>query len=158
LFEGAFNVAAPKGYCINPQTAMQTGDTAVILIGRCRDGSQATAALVTVTVGTAGSGAVMAAGGEQLAAFFTSDQGRATLARSGQTGDVTISRAAMAGTDFVMLLSDSSVGTYWRGITALRGRAVSVSAVGTETVEVSPDLGREILDATLASLRDANGT
>jgi hypothetical protein len=100
----------------------------------------------------------MAAGGEQLAAFFTSDQGRATLARSGQTGDVTISRAAMAGNDFVMLLSDSSVGTYWRGITALRGRAVSVSAVGTETVEVSPDLGREILDATLASLHDANGT
>lgn len=156
LFGGGFTVAAPNGYCIDPQTATQTGDTAVVLIGRCRDGSQAAAALVTVTVGSAGSGAVMAAGGQELAAFFTTDQGRATLARSGQTSDVTITRAVMAGPDFVMLLSDRSLGTYWRAVSAMRGRAVTVSAAGTDGVEVSPEKGRDILNATLAALHRAN--
>ncbi len=156
LFDGGFTVAAPNGYCIDPQTATQTGDTAVVLIGRCRDGSQAAAALVTVTVGSAGSGAVMAAGGPELAAFFTTDQGRATLARSGQTGDVTITKAVMAGPDFVMLLTDRRLGTYWRAVTALRGRAVTVSAAGTDGVDVSPEKGRDILNATLTALHKAN--
>ena len=156
LFGGSLIVAAPYGYCINPETATQTGDLAVVLIGRCRDGSQAAAALVTVTVGPPGSAAVLAAGGPELAAFFTSAQGRATLARSGKASDVTISRAVMAGDDFVMLLTDRSAGTYWRAITGLRGRIVTVSAAGTEAVTLTPESGRDVLNATLAALHSAN--
>lgn len=156
LFGGSLIVAAPYGYCINPETATQTGESAVVLIGRCRDGSQAAAALVTVTVGPSGSAAVMAAGGPELAAFFTSQQGRATLARSGEASDVTISRAVMAGGDFVMLLTDRSAGTYWRAITGLRGRVVTVSAAGTDAVTLTPEAGRDVLNATLAALHSAN--
>ena len=156
LFGGSLIVAAPYGYCINPETATQTGELAVVLIGRCRDGSQAAAALVTVTVGPPGSAAVLAAGGPELAAFFTSAQGRATLARSGKASDVTISRAVMAGEDFVMLLTDRSAGTYWRAITGLRGRVVTVSAAGTEAVTLTPESGRDVLNATLAALHNAN--
>ncbi len=156
LFGGSLIVAAPYGYCINPETATQTGDLAVVLIGRCRDGSQAAAALVTVTVGPPGSAGVLAAGGPELAAFFTSAQGRATLARSGKAADVTISRAVMAGGDFVMLLTDRSAGTYWRAITGLRGRVVTVSAAGTQDVTLTPESGRDVLNATLAALHSAN--
>lgn len=156
LFGGGLTVAAPNGYCIIPENATQTGDAAVVLIGRCRDGSQAAAALVTVTVGTPGSAAVMAAGGPELAAFFTSAQGRATLARSGKASDVKVSRAVMAGGDFVMLLTDRQAGTYWRGITGLNGRVVTVSAAGTAEVALSTEAGRDVLNATLLALHRAN--
>lgn len=156
LFDGSLTVAAPSGYCIDPQTATQTGESAVVLIGRCRATSKATAALVTVTVGVPGSAAVMAAGGETLAAFFTSADGRATLSRSGNPSDVTVNRAVMAGEDFLMLLSDQTVGTYWRAITGMRGRVLTVSAGGTVEVPLTPEASREILDATLAALHAAN--
>ena len=98
----------------------------------------------------------MAAGGETLAAFFTSADGRATLSRSGNPSDVTVNRAVMAGEDFLMLLSDQTVGTYWRAITGLRGRVLTVSAGGTVEVPLTPEASREILDATLAALHAAN--
>lgn len=156
LFNGGLTVAAPPGYCVNPETSTQTGNSAVVFIGRCRDGSQATAALVTVTVGPPGSASVLAAGGQELANFFTSEQGRATLSRSGVASDVTISRAVLAGLDFVMLLTDRGAGTYWRAITGLKGRIVTVSAIGTDDVPLTPDQGHDVLNATLLALHRAN--
>jgi hypothetical protein len=156
LFDGALKVAAPPGYCIDPETAVETGDSAVVLIGRCRDGSAITAALVTVTVGSPGSAGVLAAGNQALSDFFTSAQGRATLSRSGRAEDVTVSRAVAAEGDFLMLLTDRNAGTYWRAIIGLKGRVVTVSAAGTDEVKLNPESARKVLDATLAALRRAN--
>lgn len=156
LFAGAMTVAAPLGYCVSPETAQMTEETAVVLIGRCRDGSAADAALVTVSVGGAGSAAVLAAGGQALADFFVSSQGRATLARSGGAGDVSIVTAMMAGPDFLLLLNDRESGIYWRAVTGLRGRLVTVSVAGTAQVPLTPEKARAILDDTLAALHRAN--
>ena len=128
----------------------------MVLIGRCRDGSQADAALVTVTIGTPGSAAVLAAGGQQLSDFFTSPEGLATLARSGKAADVVVSEALMAEGDFLMLLTDDLAGTYWRAITGLNGRLVTVAAAGTQQVSLTPERARAILDASLLALHRAN--
>lgn len=156
LFGGAVTVAAPFGYCVNPASARIAEDSAVVLIGRCKDGSEADAALVTVSVGGPGSAAVLAAGGQGLADFFTSGPGRATLARSGRAGDVRILRAVTSGEDFLMLLADRSAGPYWRAVIGLRGRLVTVAAAGTEQVPLTAEKARRILDATLSALRAAN--
>ncbi len=156
LFDGAFRVAAPAGYCIDPQNVSQTESTAVVLIGRCRDGSASTAALVSVTIGEPGSGAVMAAGPEGLSAFFTSPEGLATLSRSGSASDVVVQKAVMAGPNFLLLLADRTSGTYWRAISGMKGRVITTSAIGTQDVTLTPEAGRAVLDATLVALRRAN--
>ena len=47
---GAITVAAPQGYCIDRKSARQQEDGAVVLIGRCSGGSQASPAVISVTV------------------------------------------------------------------------------------------------------------
>lgn len=153
---GQITVAAPFGYCISPETANLTDETAVVLIGRCLDGTKSDAALVTVSIGGNGSAAVLAVGGAALAAFFTSAPGRATLARSGRPGDVSVVKVSMSGEDFLLFLNDRISGTYWRAITGLSGRLVTVSVAGTAEVPLTPERARVILDSTLAAMRRAN--
>ncbi len=156
LFGGSVKVAAPPGYCVITDKATLTGASAVVLIGRCQDGARARAAVVTVTVGDPGSAAVLAAGGEALAAFFTSAPGRATLAPSGRASDVAVGKAVMAGDDFLMLLTDRTNGTYWRAITGLKGRLVTVTAMGSEEMPLAPENSRDLLNAALLALHRAN--
>lgn len=158
LFDGSVKVAAPPGYCVITDKATQTGASAVVLIGRCQDGAQAKAAVVTVTVGDPGSAAVLAAGGEALAAFFTSAPGRATLAPSGRASDVSVTKAVMAGDDFLMLLADRQNGSYWRAVTGLKGRLVTVSAMGTNEMPLAAENSRDLLNAALLALHRANPT
>lgn len=158
LFDGSVRVAAPPGYCVITDKATQTGAQAVVLIGRCQDGARAKAAVVTVTVGDPGSAAVLVAGGEALAAFFSSAPGRATLAPSGRASDVAVNKAAMAGSDFLMLLTDKTSGTYWRAITGLKGRLVTVTAMGTAEDPLAAENSRELLNAALLALHRANST
>ena len=156
LFDGSVQIAAPPGYCVITDKSTQTADSAVVLIGRCQDGALAKAAVVTVTVGAPGSAAVLAAGGDARAAFFTSPAGRATLAPSGRANDVAVSKAVMAGADFLILLTDRQNGSYWRAITALKGRLVTVSALGTDAAPLAPEDSRDLLNAALLALHRAN--
>jgi len=164
LLNGALTVAAPRGYCVDRAAIRQERDTAVVLIGRCRsDGSAQlqVPAVVTVSVGQGGSAGVMTAGGAALSAFFTSTEGRAVLARSGRAADVRVLQARGRADAFVMQLSDRQVGVYWRAVTGIGGRLVTVSAAGPDTsaeggVALSPQAGLALVDATLLALRAAN--
>ncbi len=156
VLDGAFAVAVPQGYCIDRSTIRESDDTAVVLMGRCSDASTALPAVLTLSVAQAGSAGVMADGGAALAAFFTSAQGRATLARSGRAQDVTVVTAKGAADAFVMRVQDRAVGDYWRAIVGLRGRLVTVSASGTGDAPLPPEEGRKLLDKALGALRAAN--
>lgn len=153
VLNGSLNVTGPKGYCADPATVTETEDSAVVFVGRCVAGNGVRPAVVTVTAGASGSGIAMASGGGSLAAFFASDAGRATLARSGQAEDVKIGTAIGAKGLFLMRIEDQAEGTYWRGMLALGGRLVSISANG-------PDLpapeGRALVEKTADALRKAN--
>lgn len=156
LLDGAVTAAAPAGYCIAPGAGRRGEDSAVVLMGRCRAGTEASPAIVTLSVGAAGSAGAMAAGGEALAGYFTSDPGRAALSRDGRAGDVAVLEAISAGDAFLLHVRDRAVGDYWRAILGLRGRLVTLSVAGPEGQPLEEATGRRLLDAAVAALRRAN--
>ena len=156
LFDGAMTLAAPPGYCIDAGAVQTAGDTVVAVLGRCAATSTVTPGLLTVSVGPAGSAGVMAAGGAALAAFFTSREGRRVLSRNGRAQDVQV-RQAIGGEDaFLMWLTDRAVGDYWRAVTGIGGRLVTLSATGPEGAPLSPEAGRNLVEAGVQALRRAN--
>lgn len=157
LLDGAVTAAAPAGYCIAPGAGQRQADSAVVIMGRCSAAGTAVPALLTLTVGQAGSAGAMAGGGEALAAYFTSVPGRTALSRSGRAGDVEVLSASGADGAFLLRVRDRMAGEYWRGLAGLRGRLVSVTAAGPEGVTLDPAQGRALVEAALLALRRANG-
>lgn len=156
VLNGALNVAVPGGYCVDRGASREKGDNAVVIMGRCADTASVPPALITVAVGQGGSAGVMTAGGQALAAFFTSPQGRATLSRDGRARDIRVVEAIGAGDALLLHLTDRGVGEYWRGIIGVKGRLVTVSATGTPGVPLAPAEGRKLIDRLLADLMAAN--
>lgn len=158
ILDGAVTAAAPAGYCISPGTGMRGDDSAVILMGRCSGGpaEKATPALITLSVGPAGSAGVMAGGGEALAAYFQSEAGLAALSREGRAEDVRVLSAAGTDTTFVLHVADNASGEYWRAFRGLRGRLATVSVTGPVEAPLTSDQSRLVLDATLSALDAAN--
>lgn len=153
---GAVTVAPPAGYCANPKVSTAGDDNAVVLIGRCTALSPVVPALLTASIGAAGSGTALDAGPVALTSFFTSDQGRAMLASSGNAKDAVVTASETEEGAVLLLIKDRSLGEYWRGILALRGRLVMVSATGVESSLLAPTDGRALLSQTMTSLRRAN--
>jgi hypothetical protein len=150
---GAVQVGLPRGYCIDRRAGRESGDTAVVVMGRCRDDLDAAPALLTTAIGPAGSAQVLAGGGQTLADYFTSEQGRAALSRSGRASAVEIVQAKMVGPAFVMRIRDGAVGEYWRGVEPVAGRLVTI------TVDLPADSdadGEALLNAALMAMRRAN--
>lgn len=153
---GALQVGVPPGYCIDRAASRETRDSAVVIMGRCADNVQAEPAVVTVAVGQPGTAGAMAAGGRALADFFTSRQGRATLARNGRADGVRVIEALSAGEAFLLHLDDAGAGDYWRAVLGVSGRLITVSVSGSPDQPLAPAAGRKVLDRTLIALRRAN--
>lgn len=150
---GAVQTGLPRGYCIDRRAGRESGDTAVVVMGRCRGDLDAPPALLTTAVGPAGSAQVLAGGGQTLADYFLSAQGRAALSRSGRASAVEIVQAKSVGPAFVMLVRDGAVGEYWRGVEPVAGRLVTI------TVDLPADStadGEALLEAALTAMRKAN--
>lgn len=156
VLNGAVHVAAPYGYCIDTQASQVAADTAVVLIGRCTAAGQVAAALVSVTIGKSASAGVMLAGPAVLGQYFASTPGRRALARDGKPGHVLVV-ATVADQDILFLhLVDLAAGDYWRAITGLHGRLVTVSASGAQGAPLTPDEGRRLVADTVRALKAAN--
>lgn len=153
---GALQIAAPSGYCIDKQSARQQADGAVFLMGRCNGASNVAAAVITATIGAAGSASVVADGGTALAAFFQMEAGRAALSRSGRAESVQIVQSANIDGAFALYIADQEVGDYWRAIVGISGRLVSLSVQGPSGSSLDPGRGRKLLGASLAAMRAAN--
>lgn len=143
----------PAGYCPEPGTLTQTDGAASVLLGRCDAASSAVPAVISVTFGRPGSAAAMAAGGAQMAAFFASDAGRSSLSRRGRASDVTVTSARSLGDLFLFRVDDRGEGVYWRGMTALAGRTVSIKVSGPDLAEAD---SRALVEDTVKALRRAN--
>lgn len=98
----------------------------------------------------------MGAGGAELAGYFTSRDGRAALSREGRAADVAVLEAVGSGEAFLLHVRDRAVGDYWRAVTGIRGRLVTVSASGPEGQALSEGEGRALVEAAVAALRRAN--
>lgn len=158
ILDGAVTAAAPSGYCISPGAGMRGDDSAVILMGRCSGDPSSTTlpAVITLSVGVAGSAGVLAGGGDTLASYFQSEAGRAALSREGNPQEVRILAAAGSDTTFVLHVADDAAGEYWRAFRGLRGRLATVSVTGSLETPLTSEQSRSLLDATLAALDTAN--
>jgi hypothetical protein len=150
---GAMQVGVPAGYCIDRAAGREDADTAIIVMGKCREGTDALPAVLTTAIGPAASAGVLAGGGKTLAAYFTSNAGRAALSRSGRASTVTIVQAKSVGTAFIMRIRDSSTGEYWRGVEPVAGRLVTITvdAPGADAAA-----GEALLTQSLAAMHRAN--
>ena len=146
-------VQGPAGYCPDPATMIQTDGAVAVLLGRCTDGVAGPPAVISVTFGRAGSAAVMASGGAAMSAFFASDAGRKSLSRRGRAADVAVTSARSLGDLFLFRVADRAEGTYWRGMTALNGRTVSIKVSGPDLDEAE---SRKLVESTAKALRRAN--
>jgi hypothetical protein len=156
LLDGAVTAAAPTGYCLAPRTGQRSGDSAVVIMGRCSASGTAAPAVLTLSIARAGSAGVLAGGGASLAQYFTSVEGRAALSRSGRASDVEVVSASDVDGAFVMQLRDLQAGETWRGVAGLRGRLVTVSVAGPAGDGLEDGQGRALVLAALAALRRAN--
>lgn len=156
VLQGAFTIAGPAGYCLDETASRESQNSGIFLMGRCDGRSAVTPALVTISVGQAGSAGVMSAGGAELAAFFTSPEGRATLSPSGNASKVRVVEAASAGDAFVMRLQEAGRPSYWRAVLGLRGRLVTISVKGATEEALPDETGREILNRTISALGRVN--
>ena len=156
VLNGAVTVAAPDGYCISTDQVQQSKDTAVVLIGRCLASGLVAPAVISVSVGPAGSGGVIVAGDAALASFFGGPDGLSLLARSGKAKDVALIETRAAPGALLIHLKDTSLGSYWRAVTALNGRLVTISATGTGGVALDEAASLGAVRQTLAVLQAAN--
>lgn len=154
---GAITVAAPKGYCIDKKASVARGSATVLLIGRCNTQGQVAAAVVTLTIGGPASAGVLVAGPQALGAFFASAAGRKVLARDGEADHVQILQTQSAGRGLLLHLNDQVAGEYWRAITAIKGRLVTISASGVEGAPLTPAQARVLVMDTMALLDQRNG-
>lgn len=153
---GDIRVAAPAGYCPSPQASTDGAGSAVVLMGRCSAASNAAPALITASVGAAGSGAALDAGPVALTRFFTSESGRGMLASTGKPSDAAVTASQTEEGALVLRVKDTNLGDYWRAILSLKGRLVMLSATGADSVTLLPEEGRALLSKAMVALRKAN--
>lgn len=158
-------VAGANGWCVDPSVSRSTGDTSVVVLGSCAAIGQDAAAprpdvpgVVTVSVEQASSSAPSPA---ELEDFFVSDQGRAALARDGQSGSVDILESRTGDDRYIMHTEDRSAlpgasPMTWRALFDLGGRFVSVSLYGLRDQPIDPEDGLATLEAQVDELIAAN--
>ncbi len=169
--DGAVVVAGPPGYCIDRSASRDRPDGAFVLFGTCAAlsgsasaGQPARPALLTVAVlpDTADNTALTASF-PVLAQFFRSAPGRAALSRSGKAETVELVAVSSKGDVLYLHLKDGSAGPgpaveadYWRAVTTLRGRVVTLSALGLRDRPLPAAEKRRVLEALVAQMRAAN--
>ncbi|VDC27224.1 hypothetical protein [Pseudogemmobacter humi] len=156
FLNGEIRAVPPSGYCTDPRASHDSGQGAVILMGRCPGKGAAVPALITVTLGAPGSSAVLKNGAKALSDYFVSPPGRAALARDGRPGSVRVAKTALSEGALVLRVEDRAVGGYWRAVLGLKGRLVTISVMAPEGASLPEEAGREILERTMASMRAAN--
>lgn len=163
VLAGAVTVTGPNGYCIEPTAVLETADTALVLIGRCKGGAAnpRAPAILSAAVSGAGSGLDIATSAAALAGFFGSKPGRAALSRSGSAATVTVLETVAVGDAFVISLTDTSPdptasAESWRAVLALAGRLVTLTVTGSLEAPLDASSGRALLDRFIAAMQAAN--
>lgn len=156
ILGGQINLGVPRGYCIDAAASQVSADSAVMLIGRCSDAADVVPAAITATVGEAGSAAVLSAGGDALAGFFTSAEGRATLSREGLAEAVAVQEIRSSDGVLILHLTDRAVGDYWRAVMGAKGRLVTLSVTPPDGQPLTPGQGKALLDKAVMAMQAAN--
>lgn len=163
-------VTGPAGFCVDPASTRDQGDTAFVLLGNCaaiansRDAPQpAVPALLTAAISAAGLGGEISANIPDLDTFFRSPEGRRLLSRTQDAVTVEVLATATEGDVFYLQARDTSDGPvdgvqrdYWRAYLDIGSRIATLSVLGLEDREVSDAQSRATLRQFVDALRAAN--
>lgn len=168
---GAVTATGPQGYCIDRSATRDGASGAFVLLASCASltGSRAAGqpqrpAILTVSVGApAAAGTDIAAALPGMAGFFQSPPGRAALSRTGQAASVTVERVSSAGGVLYIRLTDRALSEgqavepgYWRALTGIRGRIVTLAVLSPLRQPLGAAEQRAVLDQFVARMRAAN--
>lgn len=168
---GAVTVTGPQGYCVDRSASRDSASGAFVLLGSCASltGSRAAGqpqrpAILTASVGPpSAEGTDVAAALPALAEFFQSTAGRAALSRTGEAGSVAVDRVSISDGVLYLHLSDRALASgqaveagYWRALTAIRGRIVTLAVLSPVSGPLGAAEQRAALDQFVARMRAAN--
>lgn len=159
-------VAGARGWCVDRKTTKANASGAVVVLASCA--AIADNALLprpkfdgVVTISVEGSTETIPTV-QEVAAFLTTDQGRAVLARDRRAQSVDLLEVATSNDALFLHALDTSGGPlntgkdYWRAIFDIEGRFVSVSLTSVEPDQVSRATSLATLNAQIARLKSAN--
>lgn len=163
----SFTIAGPRGYCIDPGATRDSATSAFAVLGSCavisgnpHDLKPKFPAMLTASVAPANV-ALDAGALDRMAAFFSTDAGRGTLARVDHAGEVAV--IDMARDDGLLLVhvrdgdrSGDVTGDYWRGIFETAGQLVTVTVSGFRTAPLDEKSGARLTRAFAAAIRKSN--
>ncbi len=160
---GAVAIAGPAGFCIDRDASRDGDGNAFVLLGPCGGPGQTPVLLTASVLAGAPSAQPLVAAFPDMASFLQSDAGRAALSRSGRAGDVTVAEV-LAVKDVMYIRVQDRSGTdgppvepeYWRAIFSVKGRIVTLSALGLSERPVQAAAKRRLLDAFVARVRREN--
>jgi hypothetical protein len=158
---GAVVIAGPAGFCIDRDASRDGNGNAFVLLGPCGVTGQAPVLLTASVLAGGPSAQPLVAAFPDMAKFLQSDAGRAALSRSGRAGDVTVAEV-LAVSDVMYVRVQDQSGTdgppvepeYWRAIFSVKGRIVTLSALGLSGRPVPAEAKRN--DAFVARVRREN--
>jgi len=161
-------IAGARGWCIDQSTSQARSGAAVIVLGSCaaiaRNAllpSPKIKAIVTISVEKE---SISTPPVESLAAFLTSEQGRALLARDGRAASLDLLEVATRDDTLFLHALDKSGGPlnagedYWRALFDIEGRFVTVSLINVANSPVSRNQSIATLNAQINQLKAANDT
>lgn len=163
----SFTISGPRGFCIDPGATRETAEGAFAVLGSCavisgnpRDAKPKVPAMLTASVIPA-SAPLDAAALDRMTAFFSTEAGRATLARADGAGSVSV--LELDREDGLLLVhaedGDSSgdvAGEYWRGVFEASGQLVTVTVSGFRETPLDEKAGAKLARAFVSSIRKAN--
>ncbi len=140
-------IAAPRGYCIDPDTTREVDDTAIVVMASCK-GDNSASGVLTASVSRQ-NGAQISGALQGLASHFDTPQGRAALSRNGNPDDVAVLDAFASDETLFLHVEDQVDGLnglakdYWRAMFDLGDRIATVSVRGLDVQPMGDRAGLE---------------
>lgn len=163
----AFTIAGPKGFCVDESATRETSEAAFAMLGSCaaisgnrRDAKPRTPAVLTASVAPADA-ALDVAGLDRLASFFTTQAGRAALARGESTGEVALLDLSRDDDLVLVHARDGAqqgdvAGDYWRGVFSSAGQLVTITVSGFQATPLDGAAGAALARDFANAIRRAN--
>ncbi|WP_224816537.1 hypothetical protein [Hasllibacter sp. MH4015] len=166
----AVTIAGPPGFCVDPDTTRDTGDTGFVLLGNCaaisgnaRARQPDVPAILTAAISAPSDGTNLVGNLPALDAFFRSQDGRALLSRSGDADQVEILASQTREGMFFLHARDTSPGAlsgvaqdYWRAYLQIGPRLATLSVLALEDRDVDNADALTTLDRFARAVRAAN--
>lgn len=163
-------VSGPEGFCIDPESTRDSGDTAFVLLGNCAvisdrrsAGQPAVQAILTASLSEADASQTLRGAIPDLGDFFASDEGRQLLSRAGEADTVEVLDSFHQGDVFYLHARDSSASEiqnvssdYWRSYLDVGDRIATLTVLGREDNPVPSDTGLQTLREFTQAVQLAN--